>query len=148
VWVSYLNKAVVVICAILIGRSKEMYVALWLFLFRNAALQGLYRRIQQGSGTDAAALEVPTPPGDDAGGEGSSAAANEPAAASALRLDAAPPGRQLRARLPSVAVLLDFETAEHDGAFEALALEFGGVKEDYYGRAIGCRVHLCRFFLK
>lgn len=134
--------------AILIGKSKEMYVALWRFLFRNAALQGLDPPIRQGSGIDAAALEVPTPPGDDAGGDGSSTAANEPAAASALRLDAAPPGRQLRARVPLVAVLLDFETAEHDGAFEAMALEFGGVKEDYYGRAIGCRVHLCRFLLK
>lgn len=147
-WVTSLYKAVVVMRAILIEKSKKMSVALWRFLFRNAALQGLHPPIRLGSGTDAAALEVLSPPGDDATGEGSSTAANEPAGASALRVDAAPSSRQLRARVSLVAVLLDFETVEHDGAFEAMALEFGGIKEDYNGRAIGCRVHLYHLLLK
>jgi len=128
VWVTSLYKAVVVIRAILIEKSKKMSVAHWRFLFRNAALQGLHPLIRLGSSTDAAALEVLTPPGDDATGEGSSTAAKEPAGASALRLDAAPSSRQLRARVSLVAVLLEFETVEHDGAFEAMALKFGGIK--------------------
>ncbi|OSX70342.1 hypothetical protein BU14_0783s0004 [Porphyra umbilicalis] len=61
---------------------------------------------------------------------------------------APPTGRPLRKRVPLVALVLDLETAEHDGAFEAMTIEFGGAPSDYYGRVIGCRVQLCRFLLK
>jgi len=59
-----------------------------------------------------------------------------------------PTGRPLPKRVPLVEQVLDFETAEHDGGFEAMAIELGDTPADYYGRVIGFRVHLCRFFLK
>jgi len=48
-----------------------------------------------------------------------------------------PTGRPLRKRVPLVELVLDFETAEHDGGFEAMANELGDTPADYYGRVIG-----------
>lgn len=45
-------------------------------------------------------------------------------------------------------MLLDFATAEHLGAFQAMANVFGGEAASYHGRVIVCRVHLSSFLLK
>lgn len=53
-----------------------------------------------------------------------------------------------RTRTAFVALLLDFETAEHDGALKAMAHAFDGTASTYAGRIVGCRVHRVRFLLK
>ncbi|OSX73474.1 hypothetical protein BU14_0345s0006 [Porphyra umbilicalis] len=106
-WVYSLNRAVVVLRAMVIGKCREMYSEIFSFYFRNAMMHGL----------DAPVAVVVAP------------------------------GRP-RAKKPFVAVLLDFETAEHDGAFRAMSRTFGGSPADFHGRSIGCRVHFIGFLLK
>jgi len=130
--------------AILIGKTKPMYVAVWRFFFHNAALQGLDRPARQVTGPGPATADAPLAPAD----EGRTADVVDLPDSAVYPSGPAPTGRPLRKRVPLVALVLDFETAEHDGAFEAMAIEFGGAPLDHYGRVIGCRVHLCRFLLK
>jgi len=125
-----LNRAVVVLRAMVIGKCREMYSEIFSFYFRNAMMHGLD-----------APVKVPrTPP----------FGSPPPSPVSAPPVEVAPvvaPGRP-RAKTPFVAVLLDFETAEHDGAFRAMSRTFGGSPADFHGRSIGCRVHFIGFLLK
>lgn len=51
-------------------------------------------------------------------------------------------------RKPSfVSVTMDFESAQHNGFFQAISRVYGGHASDYFGRAIGCQVHFKRFLL-
>lgn len=43
---------------------------------------------------------------------------------------------------------MDFDTGQHVGCFCALARVFGGQKENYHGRVVGCGVHFQRFLLR
>lgn len=58
---------------------------------------------------------------------------------------AVPPGG--RRKLSFVSVTMDFETAQHNGFFQAMSRVYGGDASDYFGRAIGCEVHFKRFLL-
>ena len=130
--------------AILIGKTKPTYVAVWRFFFHNAALQGLDPPARQVTGPGPATADPPLAPAD----EDRTAKVVDIDNSAVFPSGAAPTGRPLRKRVPLVALVLSFETAEHDGAFEAMAIEFCGALSDFYGRVIGCRVHLCRFILK
>jgi len=50
-------------------------------------------------------------------------------------------------RAPFVSATMNFETAQHQGFFRALARVFGGQPQEYRGRVVGCGVHFKRFLL-
>jgi len=50
-------------------------------------------------------------------------------------------------RAPFVSATMDFETAQHQGFFRALACVFCGQPHEYRGRVVGCGVHIKRFLL-
>jgi len=128
-WLTSSNKAVVVMRDILIGKTKPMYVAMWRFFFHNAALQGLDPPARQVTGPGPATADPPLAPAD----EGRTAKIVDLPNSAVYPSGPAPTGHPLRKRVPLVALVLDFETAEHDGAFEAMAIEVGGAPSDYYG---------------
>lgn len=124
--------------AMVIGKTAEMYADIFTFYFRNAQLHGLV------SPSLLPAPQVrerlPRPPSNDPA-SASAVAGAEPFVSSSQ----APSRRQ---RTAFVALLLDFETAEHYGVFRALSNVFGGDASTYHGRVIGCRVHMNGFLLK
>jgi len=128
VWVYSLNRSVVVPRAMVIGKCTDMYSELFSFYFRNAMMHGLD-----------APVKVPRT---------SPFGSPLPAPVSAPPVALAPIGAtgRPRAKTPLVAVLLDFDAAEHDGAFRAMSRTFGGSPADFHGRSIGCRVHFIGFF--
>jgi len=129
VWVSPLNRAVVVLRAMFIGKCKDMYAEIFSFYFRNAMMRGL----------DAPFKDQTNPP---LRHEAPTAASLPSLGTIATPIDDAPTrmagrSRAGQARTPFVVVVLDFETDEHDGALQAMAKIFGGSPADFYGRAIG-----------
>lgn len=215
-WISSLNRAVVLMRAMVIGKTATMYEELFTFYFRAAETHGLTApsRTPRTGGTladpsdsvahplavaplPAAAPSMTTTPAVEAALPASDAlpvAAAPPAVvaplparntlvsearsvegapfllavspqAAAPPQAAIPPGgaspaaggrapttgavsQPTRRRTGFVAMLLDFETAEHHGALKAMANVFGGSAASYQGRIIGCRVHFIGFLLK
>jgi len=124
------NRAVVVLRAMVIGKCTDSYSETFSFYFRNANMHGLD-----------APVKVPRAP---------PFGSPPPAPVSAPPVEVAPvvAPRRPRAKTPFVAVLLDFEAAEHDGAFLEMSRTFGASPADFHGRPIGCRVHFIDFLLK
>lgn len=114
------RRSVTLFRALVVGKTTEMYCELFQSYFRAAKEAGLRS------------------PADDASTTAAQAAAHETTAVT--------PGRPKRGAQFS-AVLLDFELAEHNGLFKALANVFGDIPLRYHGRVVGCRVHLQRFLL-
>lgn len=141
-WLFTLNRAVVVMRAMVIGKSTEMYADIFAFDFRNAQLHGLKCPSSPlVAPADTLAHNAHSFP---LGRDGES---SDVVAGSAIASESSQPlsGRQ---RAAFVALLLDFETAENLGAFEAVSNVFGADPERYYGRVIGCRVHMNGFLQK
>lgn len=114
------RRSVTLFRALVVGKTTEMYYELFQYYFKAAKQAGL------------------RPPADDAATVAAQPPAHETAASDAGRLAR---GAQFSA------VLLDFELAEHNGLFKALANVFGDIPLRYHGRVVGCRVHLQRFLL-